>query len=71
MGIHVQGDLVYVHSATDEDFKLIRDFYKIDLTGRIVIARYGASYRGAKVSLTQDKGGTRVSLTQHKGGARE
>ena len=45
----LQGDLVYVNYGTKDDFKMLKDTYKVNCTGKIVIVRYGKIYRGAKV----------------------
>ena len=40
---------MYVNYARIEDFRLLQNNYSIDLTGKIVIARYGQIFRGTKV----------------------
>lgn len=40
---------MYVNYGRDEDFKYVTDVVNINVTGNIVIARYGKIYRGDKV----------------------
>jgi N-acetylated-alpha-linked acidic dipeptidase len=51
----VSGELVYVNYGMDEDY---RDLARlgIDVTGKIVIARYGGGFRGLKPKLAQEHG---------------
>lgn len=51
----VSGELVYVNYGLPEDFKELERL-GIDVKGRIVIARYGRSWRGIKVKLAQQHG---------------
>ena len=44
------GKLVYVNYGQLEDFLYLRDNASIDLNGAICMARYGAIFRGDKVS---------------------
>lgn len=48
----MQNDLVYVNYGTIEDFDYLTSNMSVNLTGTIVIARYGKIYRGDKVSST-------------------
>ena len=43
--------MVYVNYGRKEDFKKLKDVYKINCTGRIVIVRYGKLFRGEKVQI--------------------
>ena len=43
-----QGNLVYAHYGREEDFEVLRS-RGIDVTGKIVLLRYGAVFRGSKV----------------------
>ena len=44
-----QGDLVYVNYGRVEDFKLLVSNFSVNVTGKIVIVRYGMIFRGDKV----------------------
>lgn len=52
----VQGELVYVNYGRIEDFTELMENYSIDVTGKIVLARYGKIFRGDKVSIAADHG---------------
>uniref|UniRef100_A0A6B2KYR1 Peptidase M28 domain-containing protein n=1 Tax=Arcella intermedia TaxID=1963864 RepID=A0A6B2KYR1_9EUKA len=60
----VQGDLVYVNYGTAEDFEAIRD---IDLTGKIVIVRYGQLFRGNKAKTAEERGAVGVIIYSDPG----
>src|SRR5882724_2087540 len=53
------GDLtagvVYANFATKADFAKLKDL-KVDVTGKVVIARYGGNYRGYKAHFAQAAG---------------
>ncbi|XP_025076798.1 glutamate carboxypeptidase 2-like isoform X2 [Pomacea canaliculata] len=49
----VTGDLVYVNYGTVEDFMYVTTNLSFNLTGTIVIARYGKIFRGDKVENAQ------------------
>lgn len=49
--VNLQGDLVYVNYGTVEDFMYVTTNLSFNLTGTIVIARYGKIFRGDKVSI--------------------
>lgn len=51
----VEGELVFVNYGTPEDYEIL-ERYGIDVKGRIVIARYGHSWRGIKPKLAGEKG---------------
>ncbi len=51
----VEGELVFVNYGTPEDYEVL-ERYGIDVKGRIVIARYGRSWRGIKPKLAGEKG---------------
>ena len=51
----VEGDVVYVNYGTLEDFDKLKQL-KIDVTGKIVIARYGQNFRGVKAYVAQERG---------------
>ena len=40
---------MYVNYGRKEDFKMLKDKFNVNCTGKIVIVRYGEIYRGAKV----------------------
>lgn len=45
----VQGDVVYANYGTEEDFDQL-ERWKINVTGRLIITRYGKIFRGNKVA---------------------
>ena len=49
------GEVVYVNYGIPEDYEEL-DRLGIDVTGKIVIARYGGSWRGIKPKLAAEKG---------------
>ncbi|WEK02441.1 MAG: transferrin receptor-like dimerization domain-containing protein [Candidatus Sphingomonas phytovorans] len=51
----VTGDLVYVNYGLPDDYKALAR-RGIDVKGKIVIARYGAGWRGLKPKLAQEHG---------------
>jgi N-acetylated-alpha-linked acidic dipeptidase len=51
----VTGELVYVNFGTPEDYEQLAKLH-IDVKGRIVIARYGRSWRGIKPKVAYDQG---------------
>ncbi len=51
----VEAQVVYVNYGTPEDYKEL-DKMGIDVRGKIVIARYGRSWRGIKAKLAQSHG---------------
>ena len=51
----VTGDLVYVNFGTPEDYDELAKL-KIDVKGKIVIARYGRSWRGIKPKVAYEHG---------------
>ena len=51
----VVGPLVYVNYGTREDYETL-DRYGVDVTGAIVIARYGKVWRGIKPKLAAEHG---------------
>ena len=58
---HVDGQVVYVNYGTAEDFEVL-DKRGIDVEGKIVLARYGAIFRGLKVLNAQRRGAIGVLL---------
>ena len=51
----VTGPVVYVNYGIPEDYETLRRF-GVDVKGKIVIARYGRSWRGTKVKAAQENG---------------
>jgi len=51
----VQGELVYVNYGIPKDYEEL-DRRGINVSGRVVIARYGGSWRGIKPKLAAEKG---------------
>ncbi|HEV3027032.1 MAG TPA: PA domain-containing protein, partial [Planctomycetota bacterium] len=51
----VSGELVYVNYGVPKDYEEL-DQRGIDVKGKIVIARYGKSFRGTKPKLAQENG---------------
>ena len=51
----VEAQVVYVNYGTPEDYEEL-DEMGIDVAGKIVIARYGRSWRGIKAKLAQSRG---------------
>ncbi|KAK4016643.1 hypothetical protein OUZ56_031605 [Daphnia magna] len=57
----VEGDLVYANYGRKQDFEYLKSI-GIDIRGRIVIARYGAIFRGNIVKSAEDGGALGVIL---------
>ena len=51
----VSAELVFVNYGIPEDYEML-DRYGIDVTGKIVIAKYGKSWRGIKPKLAAEHG---------------
>lgn len=51
----VTAEVVYVNYGTREDFQLLEEM-GIDLTGKVVIARYGGNFRGFKAKYAEQYG---------------
>ncbi|MDX1980244.1 MAG: M28 family peptidase [Bryobacteraceae bacterium] len=51
----VTGELVYVNYGLPEDYRRLREM-GIDVRGKIVLARYGASWRGIKPKVAAENG---------------
>lgn len=51
----VTGDLVYVNYGLPDDYRKLREM-GIDVKGKIVLARYGASWRGIKPKVAAENG---------------
>ncbi|CAH1796377.1 unnamed protein product [Owenia fusiformis] len=70
-GGEVEGELVYANRGSLEDFKLLTDVLGINVTDRIVIARYGDIYRGNKIKHAQLYGAKGVILFSDPGDVTE
>ena len=57
----VEAEVVYVNYGTPEDFEKLEKL-KIDVRGKIVLARYGQNFRGVKVFVAQEHGAAGVIL---------
>ena len=51
----VTGELVYVNYGTPKDYEVLAE-HGIDIKGKIVIARYGAAWRGIKPKVAAEHG---------------
>ncbi len=51
----VEADIIYANYGTPADFKKL-DEMKIDVRGKIVLARYGQNFRGVKAFVAQEHG---------------
>ena len=51
----VSGEVVYVNYGIPEDYEMLAEL-GISVEGKIVLARYGRSWRGIKAKLAQDNG---------------
>lgn len=58
----VEGELIYVNYGSIEDFTELYENYSMNVTGKIVIARYGKIFRGDKVALAAKHGAIGVIL---------
>ena len=66
----VTGEVVYANFGRREDYEAL-DSMGIDLTGRIVIARYGGNFRGYKVKFAEERGAAGVIMFNDPGFSRE
>lgn len=62
----VTGQVVYANLGRKEDFDQLRDM-GIDLSGRIVLARYGGNFRGYKVKFAEEAGAAGVIMFNDPG----
>ncbi|MSR33316.1 MAG: M20/M25/M40 family metallo-hydrolase [Phycisphaerales bacterium] len=51
----VTAEVVYANYATQEDFELLKSL-GVDVTGKIVLARYGKNFRGYKARFAEEAG---------------
>ena len=56
-----EADVVYVNYGRPEDYKKLEEL-KIDVRGKIVLARYGGNYRGVKSYVAQQHGALGVVI---------
>jgi N-acetylated-alpha-linked acidic dipeptidase len=61
-----EAEVVYANYGTPADFQKLADM-KIDVRGRIVIARYGQNYRGVKADLAHEYGAAGLILYSDPG----
>ena len=66
----VTGEVVYANFGRREDYEAL-DSMGIELTGRIVIARYGGNFRGYKVKFAEERGAAGVIMFNDPGFSRE
>ena len=57
----VEAEVLYANYATPADFQRLAEM-KIDVRGKIVIARYGQNYRGVKAELAHEYGAAGLIL---------
>ncbi len=57
----VEAEVVYANYGTLEDFDKLKQL-KIDIAGKIVIARYGQNFRGVKARIAQERGAAGLIL---------
>ena len=57
----VTGEVVYANYGRREDYRAL-DSLGIDLTDRVVIARYGGNFRGYKVKFAEERGAAGVIM---------
>lgn len=62
----VVGEVVYANFGRREDYEAL-DSMGIDLTDRIVIARYGGNFRGYKVKFAEERGAAGVIMFNDPG----
>jgi N-acetylated-alpha-linked acidic dipeptidase len=57
----VEAEVVYANYGTPEDFEKLEKL-KVDVRGKIVLARYGQNFRGVKVFIAQERGAAGMIL---------
>jgi N-acetylated-alpha-linked acidic dipeptidase len=57
----VEAEVVYANYGTLEDFDKLKQL-KVDVAGKIVIARYGQNFRGVKAFIAQERGAAGLIL---------
>ncbi|KAL3873958.1 hypothetical protein ACJMK2_037033 [Sinanodonta woodiana] len=58
----VKGDLVYVNYGRVDDYEYLQNTRSINVSGKVVIARYGKIFRGDKVRLAERHGATGIII---------
>ncbi|XP_067681222.1 N-acetylated-alpha-linked acidic dipeptidase 2-like [Haliotis asinina] len=58
----VEGDMVYVNYGRVEDYDWLEKNASMNVTGKIVIVRYGKIFRGSKVQIAADHGAIGVII---------
>ncbi|XP_071079774.1 N-acetylated-alpha-linked acidic dipeptidase 2-like [Haliotis cracherodii] len=58
----VEGDMVYVNYGRVGDYDWLEKNASMNVTGKIVIVRYGKIFRGSKVQIAADHGATGVII---------
>ncbi|KAL3873956.1 hypothetical protein ACJMK2_037032 [Sinanodonta woodiana] len=59
---NVTGDLVYVNYGRVDDYQYLQNNKSINVSGKVVIARYGKIFRGDKVHLAEKHGATGIII---------
>jgi N-acetylated-alpha-linked acidic dipeptidase len=62
----VTGNIVYANFGRKQDFEQLQD-WGVDITGKVVIARYGGNFRGYKVKFAQEYGAIGVIMFNDPG----
>ena len=62
----VTGEVVYANFGRREDYEAL-DSMGIDLSGKVVIARYGGNFRGFKVKFAEERGAAGVIMFNDPG----
>ncbi len=57
----VTGEVVYANYGRREDYRAL-DSMGVDLSGKVVIARYGGNFRGFKVKFAEERGAAGVIM---------
>ncbi|KAL4238036.1 hypothetical protein ACF0H5_002747 [Mactra antiquata] len=58
----IKGDLVYMNYGRHEDYQYLESHTNINVSGKIVLARYGKIFRGDKVKQAERRGAIGVIL---------
>ncbi|OBA20888.1 Zn-dependent exopeptidase [Metschnikowia bicuspidata var. bicuspidata NRRL YB-4993] len=63
---NVTAEYVYANYGTRDDFAMLKKL-NVDITGKIVVARYGSIFRGLKVKFAQENGAIGLLLYSDPG----
>lgn len=63
---NVTAQYVYANYGTKSDFEALKE-HNVDVTGKIVVVRYGKIFRGLKVKFAQDRGAVGVLIYSDPG----